>query len=35
MFEKILIANGGAAQRLAAACPVTPARAARGVCAAR
>ena len=35
MFEKILIANRGAEQRLAAAFLITPARAARGDCAAR
>jgi hypothetical protein len=35
MFKKILIANCGAKQRLAAAGPVLPTRAARGDCAAR
>jgi hypothetical protein len=35
MFSKILIANRGAEQRLAAASPVLPARAARGNCTAR
>jgi len=35
MFTKILIANRGAEQRLAAASSVLPARAARGDCAAR
>ena len=35
MFKKILIANRGAEQRLAAAFSIKPARAARDECAAR
>jgi hypothetical protein len=35
MFKKILIADRGTGQRLAAAFSTTPARAARGDCAAR